>query len=267
MPTPIAGATGSAYTRANVQTADAGSYSVVITNSAGSTNSADAVLTVNFSLTATATAGGTVSKSPDQASYAPNAVVTLTATANTGYAFTGWSGDATGTNNPLSVTMTTNKTISATFGSTATEIVIDNTDPGWSNTSPGGATWTAGSTAAVPKIGANYLYTTGTGGSSITRSCRWTPEIGIAGFYDVYVYYQIGANRTAGATYRVTYNGGTVSSLQNQYSTTPNQGGWFLVGTNLPFAAGTGGYVELGNDAVDTSWSAPTRPSSFSLPP
>ena len=105
----------------------------------------------------------------------------------------------------------------------------------------------------MPKIGANYLYTAGTGGSSITRSCRWTPDIGIAGLYDVYVYYQIGANRTAGATYRVTYDGGTVSSLQNQYSTTPNQGGWFLVGTSLPFAAGTGGYVELGNDAVDTA--------------
>ena len=179
--------------------------------------------------------------------------MTLTATANTGYAFTGWSGDATGTNNPLSVTLTTNKTITANFGSTAAEIVIDNTDPGWSNTSPGGATWTAGSTAAVPKIGANYLYAAGTGGSAATRSCRWTPEIGIAGFYDVYVYYQIGANRNSAATYRVTYNGGTVSSVQNQYSTTPNQGGWFLVGASLPFAAGTGGYVELGNDSADTA--------------
>ena len=148
--------------------------------------------------------------------------------------------------------MTTNKTIGATFGSTGTEIVIDNTDPGWSNTSPGG-TWTSGATAGVPKIGSNYLYVRGTGSSSITTSCRWTPDLSVAGLYDVYVYYQIGANRTAGATYRVTYNGGTVSSLQNQYSTTPNQGGWFLVGSNLLFAAGTSGYVELGNDAVDTA--------------
>jgi uncharacterized repeat protein (TIGR02543 family) len=210
------------------------------------------VLAVNFALTATTTAGGTVSKSPNQAGYAPNAFVTLTANANSGYRFTGWSGDATGTNNPLTVTMTTNKTINASFGSTATEIVIDNSDPGWSNTSPSGS-WTSGATAGVPRIGTNYLYTAGTGSSSITRSCRWTPAIGTAGFYDVYVYYQIGANRTAGATYRVTYKGGTVSSLQNQYSATPNQGGWFQVGTNLLFATGTGGYVELGNDAVDTA--------------
>ncbi len=250
--TPIANATGSAYTRANAQAADAGSYSVVVTNGGGSTNSADAVLAVAFSLTATASSGGTVSKSPNQTSYAPGAVVTLTANANSGYKFTGWTGDATGTNNPLSVTMTTNKTIHAAFGSTATEIVIDNSDPGWSNTSPSGS-WTSGATAGVPKVGTNYLYASGTSSSSITRSCRWTPAIGTAGYYDVYVYYQIGANRTAGATYRVAYSGGIVSSLQNQYSVTPNQGGWFLVGTNLLFAAGTGGYVELGNNAVDTA--------------
>ena len=179
--TPIDGATDSSYTRANMQVTDAGSYSVVVTNTAGSTNSADAILTVNCLLTATAGNGGAVSRSPDQTGYAANAVVTLTATANAGYTFTGWSGDAAGTDNPLSVTMTTNKTITANFGSTAPEIVIDNTDPGWSNTSPDGATWTSGSSAAVPKIGANYLYAAGTGGSSITRSCRWTPEIGIAG--------------------------------------------------------------------------------------
>jgi uncharacterized repeat protein (TIGR02543 family) len=274
--TPIPGATGTAYTRANAQLGDAGTYSVAVTNSAGSTNSADAVLIVNFSLTATASAGGTVSKRPDQAGYAPNAIVALTATANTNYLFTGWSGDASGTNNPLSVTMTTNKTISASFVSTATEIVIDNSDPGWSNTSPSGS-WSSGAAATVPKIGTNYLFYAGTGNSSITRSCRWTPAIGIAGFYDVYVYYQIGANRTAGATYRVTYNGGTVSSLKNQYSSTPNQGGWFLAGTNLPFAAGTGGYVELGNDAVDTALVsadaarfvliAPLTPPSITLQP
>jgi hypothetical protein len=273
---PIAGATGSAYTRTNIQTGDAGSYSVIITNIIGPITSADAVLTVNFSLTATATTGGTVAKSPDQASYAPNAIVALTATAVTNYVFTDWSGDAGGANNPLSVTLTTNKSISATFVSIAADIIVDNSDPGWTNNSPSGA-WTAGSTAGVPKIGSNYLYTAGTDGASITRSCRWTPVIPAAGFYDVYVYYQIGANRTAGATYRVFYNGGSVSSLQNQFSTTPNQGGWFLVGASLRFAAGSDGYVELGNDAVDTAlvsadaakfvYVAPVTPPSITLQP
>jgi hypothetical protein len=172
--------------------------------------------------------------------------------------------------------MTTNKAISAAFVSIATDIIIDNTDPGWTNNSPSG-TWTVGSAAGVPRIGANYLYTAGTGGSSITRSCRWSPAIAAAGFYDVYVYYQIGQNRTAGATFKVFYNGGNVSSLQNQYSTTPNQGGWFLVGAGLPFTTGTGGYVELCNntpdalyvsaDAAKFVYVAPLTPPAITLQP
>jgi uncharacterized repeat protein (TIGR01451 family) len=43
---PIAGATTSTYTRPNVQEADAGAYSVVVANAAGSVTSADATLTV-----------------------------------------------------------------------------------------------------------------------------------------------------------------------------------------------------------------------------
>ena len=43
----IASATNSSYTRSNLQISDAGSYSVVVTNSAGSATSSDAALTVN----------------------------------------------------------------------------------------------------------------------------------------------------------------------------------------------------------------------------
>ncbi len=44
----ITGATQSSYTKANVQASDAGSYSVVITNIVGTTNSGNAVLTVKI---------------------------------------------------------------------------------------------------------------------------------------------------------------------------------------------------------------------------
>ena len=162
---------------------------------AGSTNSADAVLTVNFSLTATATAGGTVSKSPDQASYAPNAVVTLTATANTGYAFTGWSGDATGTDNPLSVTMTANKTITANFGST-TEIVLDNTNAAVSFIGE----WQTGS-ATAGKYGPDYRFaSTVAGGLS---NAIYRPYIYTPGYYDVSIMYPQGNNRATNAPWSV----------------------------------------------------------------
>ena len=43
----ISGATASGYTRGNAQPADAGSYSVVVSNIAGTATSANAMLTVN----------------------------------------------------------------------------------------------------------------------------------------------------------------------------------------------------------------------------
>src|ERR1019366_2201052 len=44
---PIGGATGTSYTRSSVQPADAGSYSVVVSNTFGSATSANAPLTVD----------------------------------------------------------------------------------------------------------------------------------------------------------------------------------------------------------------------------
>ena len=62
-----------------------------------------------------AAANGIVVKVPDQQTYTLGDIVVLTATANTGYEFTSWSGDATGTDNPLTVLMDGNKNITANF--------------------------------------------------------------------------------------------------------------------------------------------------------
>ena len=48
-------------------------------------------------------------------SYASGTSVTLTATPASGYSFTGWLGDLTGTTNPAIITMTGNKTVTASF--------------------------------------------------------------------------------------------------------------------------------------------------------
>ncbi len=69
----------------------------------------------NRTLTLLVNGSGFVSKSPLAGAYLTNSVVTVTATPDPGYVFTGWSGDASGTANPLNVTMTTNKVITASF--------------------------------------------------------------------------------------------------------------------------------------------------------
>ncbi|MCJ8164434.1 putative Ig domain-containing protein [Pontibacter sp. E15-1] len=68
-----------------------------------------------YTLAVSAGAGGSMSKSPDQPTYASGAQVTLTAIPAQGYVFVGWGGDASGTTNPLSVTMNRDKSISASF--------------------------------------------------------------------------------------------------------------------------------------------------------
>ncbi len=67
-----------------------------------------------FTLNVTAN-NGIVVKNPNLISYTSGATVQLTATPNTGYTFTSWSGDATGSVSPLTVTMNANKNITANF--------------------------------------------------------------------------------------------------------------------------------------------------------
>lgn len=61
--------------------------------------------------------GGTIIVSPENGDgkYDANTVVTLTAVPKANQAFTGWSGAASGTANPIQITMDGNKTITATF--------------------------------------------------------------------------------------------------------------------------------------------------------
>ena len=71
--------------------------------------------TFTLNVTNAGTGGGVVTKNPDSVSYHSGTIVQLTAAANSGSVFAAWSGDASGSTNPLPVTMTTNKNITATF--------------------------------------------------------------------------------------------------------------------------------------------------------
>jgi uncharacterized repeat protein (TIGR02543 family) len=57
---------------------------------------------------------------PDKAFYDLNEVVQLTATPASGWSFTGWSGDLTGTTNPQNITMSGDKSVTANFTLTST---------------------------------------------------------------------------------------------------------------------------------------------------
>jgi len=73
------------------------------------------VIEERYTLTVNAGTGGAVSKSPDQIDYLPGSQVEITAIPDEGYEFVNWLGGATGSENPLTVTVNSDMTIAAIF--------------------------------------------------------------------------------------------------------------------------------------------------------
>jgi uncharacterized repeat protein (TIGR02543 family) len=237
--TNVAGATASSYAVTNAQPAKAGSYSVAVTNAYGSATSSAATLTVDYSLTLTATTGGTVSVNPNQTNFAPSAGVSLTATASAGYVFTGWSGNASGSNDPLSLTMTTNLSVTANFQPSVTPIIVADTAATFTGT------WSTGT--ATNEYGSNYRYASAAF-LFASATATFTPTIATAGNYDVYVWYPTVSASSTSAPYLVSYSGGSTSVSVNE---TTSPGSWVLIASAKPFAKGTTGYVQISNNSWD----------------
>ncbi|MBN1935986.1 MAG: InlB B-repeat-containing protein [Anaerolineae bacterium] len=94
-----------------------------------------------YTLTANVAGGGTVARSPSQSTYHYGDVVTLTATANTGWAFTGWSGDLTGSQNPGTIAIDGNKTVTANFSQIDYTLTVNVSGDGSVSRNPSQATY------------------------------------------------------------------------------------------------------------------------------
>jgi hypothetical protein len=111
--TPNTGYTFSNWTENGVIVSTTASYPFLLT--------ANRVLVANFlintyTLNVTIVGNGTVAKNPDRLTYNHGTTVQLTATPVSGSIFSGWSGaDASGSTNPLTITMNSNKNVTATF--------------------------------------------------------------------------------------------------------------------------------------------------------
>ncbi len=85
----------------------------------------DKSITANFirqyTLTIAAGAGGATSPSPGSYDYDSGSEVSVTATPNSEYQFSEWSGDASGTTNPITITMDSDKSITANFSAITEE--------------------------------------------------------------------------------------------------------------------------------------------------
>ena len=121
--TEIMEGTASTLSITNVGPEHLGVYDVIVSNGGGSVTSRQATLIFSYALSLNQTLGGTVTQNPDQSSYPSNSLVTLNASTNFGYRFDGWSDDEISIENPISVRMDTNKTITANFAGTGIPFV------------------------------------------------------------------------------------------------------------------------------------------------
>ncbi len=139
---------------------------------------------VTYQLAVTKSGSGSVSSSPAgidcgatcSASFSANAVVQLTAAPATGYSFTSWSGDCTGTATTCSVTMSAAKNVVATFTINSYNLTVTANPTAGGTTSPTGVTSRTHGEIVNVTATANAGYTfsgwggacTGTGTCSVT---------------------------------------------------------------------------------------------------
>ena len=119
--TPNSGYTFASWT--GDATGSANTTSVTMNSNKNVTANFNAIV-LTYTLNVTAV-NGTVLKVPSKTAYNNGEIAVLTATPAIGYTFTGWSGDATGSLNPLSVTMNSNKNITANFTAVANTYTLN----------------------------------------------------------------------------------------------------------------------------------------------
>jgi regulation of enolase protein 1 (concanavalin A-like superfamily) len=122
--------------------------------------------TGSHTLTTDVAGPGAVVRSPDQPTYTDGQTVTLTATPDSGAAFTGWSGDVTGGANPVVVIMDGDKAVTATFAADATPPAISSVGAAPAATSAV-VTWTTDEPASSSvSVGPTTAYESGAFGDA-----------------------------------------------------------------------------------------------------
>ena len=85
-----------------------------------------------YTLTVNTVGSGSVALDPPGGVYNPDADVELTATADSGWVFSAWSGDLTGSANPDTITMTGDMTVTATFLEISSGVFCEDFESGFS---------------------------------------------------------------------------------------------------------------------------------------
>jgi hypothetical protein len=125
------------------------------------------VILREYSLGVTLDGQGSVVKNPNQATYTYGTVVQLTATADTGWTFSSWGGDLSGSANPASITMNGNRSVTAYFTQNQCTLTVTLDGSGSVTKNPDLASYAYGTVVtlnAVPATG--WVFSSWSGGLS-----------------------------------------------------------------------------------------------------
>ena len=290
----IPNATNNTFMIEDVEFANVGNYSVLVTNSFGSAVSSNALLSlidspfisniqsaagphnavVTWKTTVpttgrvdygTVASGGVTGSSITESVGTNHSIVLTSLTPGTTYNFQAVS-QADGSNFISAVYQFTTEQVTAG----GTSIILDNTNSAVIFE----GLWNTG-TSSTDKFGSDYRFATSTTGASSSNAV-YRPNLPASGRYSVEVWYPQGNNRATNTPYFVSYVGGSQTFGVNQQTA---GGGWRLLSAALPFAAGSNGFVRIQNnyttstnvvlaDAVRFTYTDNQEPTnSASIPP
>ena len=219
-------------------------------------------LTVNVS----PSSSGSVSKSPNQSTYGYGEQVILTATANSGVTFNQWTGDVTGTMNPVTVTMNSNKGVTANFSAIAETISTPSTPSGpMSGTTGSSYSYSTGGSTSSLGHAIQYRFDWGDGttsdwSSSATASKSWAEP----GRYSIKAQARCGSCLTVLSGWSTSL-GVTVESPAGYLEVNPPNG-WDSSGTaGGPFTPSNQTYTLKNTGGTAISWAASKVQSWVSL--
>ena len=104
---------------------------------------------IQYALTVNTVGSGSVSLNPPGGVYDSGTVVTLTANPSSGFQFTNWSGDLTGSANPATITMDAAKSVTATFVAIQYALTVSTVGSGSVSLNPPGGVYDAGTVVTL----------------------------------------------------------------------------------------------------------------------
>jgi regulation of enolase protein 1 (concanavalin A-like superfamily) len=208
---------------------------------------------------------GLVTRGPDLANYACGQTVTLTAVEQPGWAFSGWSGAATGMQNPIAVTMNGPGAVLATFAPVPVDTLVTAVTGGGSiSLSPPGGVYNRGTVVTVTAVdGPGWAFDAFTGdltGSVNPQTITMNGNRAVTAAFTAVAQYTVTANvdPASSGTVTLTPAGGTYNAGRKVVVRATPAPGWAFTGWsgNLSGASSPDSLIVDGDKVVTALFTA-----------